>query len=145
MMLKHRYGENVHIFNDSYLSTVLAKLCMPQTVQPLVNRYVEMIYHRLITSVIDHEFPKTEMNIPTRMAEFHPKQAILKEKLVDPNTKAVVTNLARAGTLPSHLCYETLNYFLNPSYVRQDHFSIARQVNDSEKVTGAQISGVTMQ
>jgi len=50
-------------------------------------------------------------------------------------------NLARAGTLPSHICYTALNYFMSPAKVRQDHISIGRTTDMQEKVTGSHVSG----
>ena len=46
-------------------------------------------------------------------------------------------NLARAGTVPSHICYSALNYFMNPKTTRQDHISIARNVG----ISGHKIGG----
>ena len=56
-------------------------------------------------------------------------------------TPTVVVDIARAGILPSQICYDTLNNILNPEKVRQDHLIMARTVDEDEQVTGASISG----
>lgn len=50
-------------------------------------------------------------------------------------------NLARAGTLPSHICYTFLNYVLNPDLVRQDHITAARKTNEQNQVIGTSLAG----
>lgn len=70
----------------------------------------------------------------------HP-EGIFESPIIDPNVPVVSVNLARAGTLPSHVCYNALNYFMNPKMVRQDHISIARQTGADHQVTGSAVSG----
>jgi uracil phosphoribosyltransferase len=74
------------------------------------------------------------------MATHHP-EAVLQMPIIQPSTPVVSVNLARAGTLPSHVCYNALNYFMNPSSVRQDHISIGRTTDEQEKVTGSKVAG----
>src|SRR5438309_4576827 len=69
------------------------------------------------------------------MTQMHADQ-LLTKTIVDPEQRAVSVNLARAGTFPSHICYTTLNYILNPACVRQDHISAARKTNEHHRVTG---------
>lgn len=94
----------------------------------------------MIETVINQEFPQKRLETPTRMAEYHP-EAVYRGPSIDPETPTVSVNLARAGTLPSHICYSTLNYLMNPIKVRQDHISIARTTNERETVTGSHVSG----
>lgn len=139
-MLEHKYGENVHIVSDIFLTTLLARLCSKDTHQPFLNHHVEEIYRSLLQIVINREFPRKKIKFETRMIDFHP-EAVLNDPLVDENQKVVSVNLARAGTLPSHVCYSALNYILNPSNVRQDHVSIARATDSKEQVIGANVAG----
>jgi uracil phosphoribosyltransferase len=74
------------------------------------------------------------------MAALHP-EGLFQGPIIDPNVPVVSVNLARAGTFPSHICYTALNYFMNPQTVRQDHISIARMTDPSDKVTGSEVSG----
>jgi uracil phosphoribosyltransferase len=138
--MEHRYGKNVHILSDLYLLSHLAQLCAEHTTQPMINELITTLYASLLKVVVNKEFPSKEASIPTRMHPAHP-EAVLQGPIIDPETSVVSVNLARAGTLPSHICYSTLNYFMNPKKVRQDHISIARQTNDQQKVTGSEISG----
>ncbi len=138
---EHLYGKNVHLLNDPFLHTQLAKLCSIGTDQPLINELVQSIYSSLIRIVISHEFPQKIASTRSRMSEAHPVEGVFESPIIDPETKVVSVNLARAGTYPSHLCYQTLNYLMNPKQVRQDHISIARQTNESHHVTGSLVSG----
>lgn len=138
--MDHAYGPNVHILSDPLLLSRLARLCALETAQPLVNELVTAIYSSLLGIVVNREFPTHRASIPTRMSEMHP-EAVFEGPAIDPETPVVSVNLARAGTLPSHVCYTALNYLMNPSKVRQDHVSIARTIDAQEKVTGSRVSG----
>ena len=138
--IQHKYGPNVHILSDLYLLSHLAKLCAAETTQPVINELVTTLYTALLKVVVNREFPTKQAQIRSRMVAYHP-EGVYQGPIIDPETPVVSVNLARAGTLPSHLCYTALNYFINPIKVRQDHISIARQVDDAQKVTGSQIAG----
>lgn len=138
--IEHRYGPNVHLISDVFLLSHLAQLCSLDTTQPLINELVNTIYSSLLKIVVNHEFPTRRAAVPTRMAAMHP-EAVFEGPMIDPETRVVSVNLARAGTLPSHICYSALNYFMNPHQVRQDHISIARTTDAQEKVTGSHVSG----
>lgn len=136
----HYYGENVHILSSPLMLTLLAKLGSPATEQPQINHIVSMLYNYLLDQVIDSQFPRVSASVETRMKTSHP-EAIYEGEIVNPQSRAVIVDLARAGTFPSHICYEKLNYFLRPSGVRQDHFYVARVSDQEGKVTGVNISG----
>ena len=137
---EHKYGSNVHILSDVFLLSHLAKLCAVETTQPVINELVTTLYTTLLKVVVNQEFPKHQAQIRSRMVAYHP-EGVYQGPIIDPETPVISVNLARAGTLPSHVCYTALNYFMNPMKVRQDHISIARQVDDAQKVTGSQIAG----
>ena len=137
---EHKYGKNVHLLSDPFLLSHLASLCAEETCQPVINELVTTIYLSMLKIVVNNEFPLRDCAIRTRMAKFH-DEAILQGPLINPEIPVVSVNLARAGTLPSHICYTALNYFMNPKKTRQDHISIARQVDDSHRVTGSNVSG----
>ena len=59
----------------------------------------------------------------------------------DPQTKVVSVNLARAGTYPSHICYEFLHWILPAKNIRQDHIFASRLTNESEQVIGTHLGG----
>lgn len=138
--VEHRYGPNIHILSDFFLLSHLAQLCAEGTKQPMINELINTLYSSLLKIVVNREFPKKRTLVRTRMAQFH-KEGVFEGPLLDPEQPVVSVNLARAGTLPSHICYTALNYFMNPDVVRQDHVGIARTTDTDEKVTGSQVSG----
>jgi uracil phosphoribosyltransferase len=138
--MKHHYGPNVHILSDPFLLSHLAQLCAEETIQPVINELVTTLYSSLLKIVVNQEFPTHQTQVRTRMAEMH-QEGILQGPIINPTVPIVTVNLARAGTLPSHICYTSLNYFMNPKTVRQDHISIGRTTDDQEKVTGSRVSG----
>lgn len=139
--INHRYGDNIHILSDPLLLSQLAQLCAPSTTQPLINELVTTLYQSMIKTVVSREFPQKQVTLPSRMAADHPIEGVYEGPIIDPETGVITVNLARAGTLPSHICYNSLNYFMNPTKVRQDHISIGRAVDIEEKVTGSLVSG----
>jgi uracil phosphoribosyltransferase len=138
--LPHLYGENVHLLSNPLLLSHLARLCSKETTQPIVNELVTTIYSSLLDVVINKEFPKRKASIASRMVDAH-SEAVYEGPIIDPEVNVVSVNLARAGTVPSHVCYSNLNYILNPRRVRQDHISIARALDDQLQVTGSLVSG----
>jgi uracil phosphoribosyltransferase len=138
--LEHRYGLDVHILAEPLALTQLARLCAKGTYQPEVNRLVGELYRDLLRTVVNAEFPRHEATTPTRMID-HTPQGVFQGELIDPEVRAVTVNIARAGTLPSQITYDFLNTLLDPRLVRQDHFVMARVLDEAAKVVGAAISG----
>lgn len=138
--IQHHYGPQVHLLSDPYLLSHLATLCAEETSQPVINELVTTLYSSLLKIVVNQEFPKKQVQIKTRMAAYHP-EGVFAGPIIDPDVPVVSVNLARAGTLPSHICYNALNYFMNPKTVRQDHVSIGRMTNHEDQVTGSQVAG----
>lgn len=139
--LKHHYGPQTHIIDSPFLNGLLAKLCSPNCFQPEINRIVEVLYTHLISITVNNEFEIGHFEEPTRMTEAHPSIK-LKSTRVAPHQKAVSINLARAGTYPSHICYNFLHFALPAQNVRQDHIFAARVTNSKDKVTGAEFGGM---
>ncbi len=137
---EHKYGPQYHILADPFLLSHLAQLCAESTTQPLINELVTTLYTSLLKIVVNQEFPLQWKKVRTRMGAFH-LEGIFEAPLLSSEIPIVSVNLARAGTLPSHLCYNALNYFMNPHKVRQDHISIGRTTDEQEKVTGSKVSG----
>lgn len=131
----HGYGPQVHLLKSPSLEGWLARLCSPETQQPEINRLVRHLYENLLRLVIDRELPRESFRIPTRMTEFHPG-VLLEGERIRSQTRAISVNLARAGTFPSHLCYEALHENLDPRLVRQDHIFASRMTGADHKVTG---------
>lgn len=138
--IEHHYGKNVHIISSPLMLSLLAKLGSPATTQPQINELVEMLYSNLIDNVLDSVFPRIKVAVDTRMKSSH-SEAVYQGEIINPETPVVTVDLARAGTFPSHLCYNKLNYLMNPCQVRQDHFYVARVSDADGKVTGVSVSG----
>ena len=138
--IDHRYGENVHIIANPILLSQLATLCAKETVQPTINQLVVSIYSDLVKTVINAEFPRKQVSVPTRMIATNPR-GIFHGQVVDPQVRAVTVNIARAGTLPSQVTYDLLNLVLDPRLVRQDHIIMSRMIDDAEHVVGSTIGG----
>lgn len=139
--LSHLYGSQVHIIDNPFLNGLLAKLCSPLCEQPEINRIIEVLYTHLISVAVNNEFDIETFEESTRMTEFHPDKK-LHGKRIARNQKAVTINLARAGTYPSHICYNFLHFCLPAQNIRQDHIFAARVTNNTEKVTGAEFGGM---
>ncbi|MCB0350475.1 MAG: uracil phosphoribosyltransferase [Bdellovibrionales bacterium] len=138
--VQHEYGQQVHILNDQCLNQFLIKLGQPHTEQPQLNFYVESIYETLLQTAINLFFPKKFQKYETRMIDAH-SEAIVEGDFLDSDTRVVTVNLARAGALPSQVCYERLNYLFKPKNIRQDHVFVARKTNNNGQVTGVDYSG----
>lgn len=138
--IEHHYGPNVHLLSDPVLFTYLATLCQPETKQPTINALIRILYENLLRTVVNHEFPRKPSRVTTRMAAKHFEGTFTGE-LIDQSQKTVCVDLARAGIVPSHVCYEALNYLINPDVVRQDHMIMSRVTNESLQVTGAAYAG----
>jgi uracil phosphoribosyltransferase len=133
--IPHRYGHNVHLLDDPLSWSQLARLCARETTQPAVGRLVRALYERLAQVVIAAEFPRTRVDVPTRMVASSP-EAVYRGVALASGTKAVTVGIARAGTMPSQVVYELLNDVLDPAGVRQDHLFMSRATDEKGRVTG---------
>ena len=138
--LNHHYGGNFHILADPFLLSHLAQLCAKGTKQPVINNLVKDLYRYLIKAVLNAEFPRVVKRVETRMIDVSPL-GVWTGEVIDPETRVVTVNIARAGTLPSQVVFDFLNTTMNPDVVRQDHIVMARATNAEGKVTGSEISG----
>jgi uracil phosphoribosyltransferase len=134
--IKHHYGENVHLIDDPVAWTLLARLCARETGQPEVGRLVRALYEMMCRTVFSEELPRGRVDVPTRMVSSSP-QAVYRGVALARTTKVVTVGIARAGTVPSQICYEQLNELLDPALVRQDHLFMSRTTNAAGEVTGA--------
>lgn len=138
--LAHRYGPRVHILADAYHLSLLAKLSAEGTQQPEVNHLVTVLYRDLVATVLTRELPKTEVAVDTRMIA-HTPLGVFRGVIVDPDTKVVCVDIARAGMLPAQVCFDALNHVLDPRRVRQDHLIMNRVTDAQGQVVGARIFG----
>ena len=138
--LEHCYGEHVHILDDPLASTLLAKLCAQETIQPAVNRLVAALYRQMVCTVISNEIPTVHATMPTRMSASEEK-GVWSGDIIDPKVKVAVVCVARAGIFPSQVSYDFLNEILEPAGVRQDHMLMNRVTGADGGIAGAAIHG----
>lgn len=138
--LKHHYGPNIHLIADPVLLTMLARLGEEACVQPEVTWLIRDIYETLVRVVIANELPRHLAEIPTRMKAFTPA-GVWSGSVLDPETRVVTVNIARAGMQPSQVAFEALTRLLKPDRVRQDHVYMNRVTDDKDTVVGVNVSG----
>lgn len=136
--LEHDYGSNVHVLNDPYLHLGLAELCSPECKHPMINYWVSRLYSSLLQQAVNSVFEKEDIQTQTRMIQYHP-EAVVKSKVPRRDSKIVIACLARAGILPSHICYDELNHFFEPDNIRQDHILLNRRTDAQDRVVGADV------
>ena len=137
--MSHHYGENVHLMANPFLWAQLARLCERDTIQPEINHLVRSLYTSLIQEVVVDQFPTQTRAIETRMMDFdsQPSRGIWSGEILKREQKVVTVDVARAGMLPSQICFDVLNTVLQPDLIRQDHVIMARTTDASGQVTGA--------
>ncbi|MEI8258427.1 MAG: uracil phosphoribosyltransferase, partial [Deltaproteobacteria bacterium] len=134
--IEHAYGAAVHIIDDPVALAWLARMGSPQTTQPELGRIVRRLYEHLAVVVLAAELPRALIEAPTRMMSPARPEAVYRGVAVDARTKVITVSIARAGTVPSQITYETLNELLEPDGVRQDHLFMSRKTDASGRVVG---------
>ena len=138
---EHRYGRRVHILDNLYLLTALARLSGKQVRHPEMPGILRSIYQALLVSVVGQEFPRVRAEQPTRMVDQHPSEGVFRGAILDPATRVVIVDVVRAGIVPSQTCFEMLTSVLPDVNVRLDHLSMARISDEQGHVTGVDLSG----
>ncbi len=137
----HRLPKNIHIFqNDPLMQMLLAKLGHADTYQPKLNRYFQYAYEYLLNKSLNLMVDVQEKSSETRMKQDH-DQGVVRYKSLDPKSEFSVLDLARAGTWPSHICFDYLNHHFSHQNIRQDHIYINRKVDEAGKVIGVNFTG----
>lgn len=139
--LEHRYGPQVHILDNLFLLTALAKLGGKQVRHPEMTATLRRIYQIMLATVAGHELPRVQREVPTRMSELHPKEGVYRGAVLDPATRIVVVDIIRAGIVPSQVCFEMLTSVLPDDNVRLDHLNMARISDEEGHVVGVDLSG----
>lgn len=137
--LLHYYGPQYHISTNPVLQGLLAELCAPTTFQPRIDQLVTRLYEQLLFWVAERELAIQAFVEPTRMTAFHP-EVQLQGHRVCRSQRAVIVDIARAGTLPSLVCYQRLHDFLKPESLRQDHIFASRVSGEDHHVAGTHLA-----
>jgi uracil phosphoribosyltransferase len=138
--IEHAYGPRVHVLDNLYLHSGLARLGSPDARLHEVLRLVRAAYETLLVQAT-REFPSLEAEIPTRMADAHPEAGRYRGPVFDPGVSVVVCDVVRAGMVPSQVCFERLLSVLPDRCVRLDHLSMSRVTDEQGCVTGVDLSG----
>ena len=139
--VEHRYGDRVHVLDDAFLLTALARLSSPESTRAEVLSLLRSVNHTLVMTALGRELLTTGCEIPTRMAEVHPGAGVYSGKVFDRDQKVVVCDVVRGGILPSQICFELLTSVLPDPNVRLDHLTMSRTTDDEGQVTGVDLSG----
>ncbi len=139
--IEHKYGEQVHILDDAFMLTALARLSSPESNRQEVLSLLRSVNQTLITTAVGRELRTVGAEIPTRMNEIHAGHGVYRGKVFDLEQKIVVVDVVRGGILPSQLCFELLTSVLPDANVRLDHLTMSRTTDSSGQVTGVDLSG----
>ena len=138
--IEHEYGEGVHILSEPYSMSLLSEMCQPSTAQPRFNDLLDTVYRILLQRMLAQELPRVVIECDTNMKQYSPL-GVFRGQVIDRSSRAVTVNVARAGTIPSHICQQLLHQVLDPEGVRQDHVVMERTVDEKGAVTGAELYG----
>lgn len=139
-LLRHRYGDRVHLFDDPFLSTLLARLGAPTTGTREMPQLVRSAYRRLLHEVLALAFPRSQQRHATRMSSHEPR-AFVQQELLSRETRLVICAVVRAGILPAETCYEAALEVLPAENVRIDVLNMSREVDADGRVTGVRLDG----
>jgi uracil phosphoribosyltransferase len=139
-LLDHRYGPDVVVFDDPFLSTLLARIGSPETGTAALPALVRSAYVRLAQEVLAREFPRREQRLPTRMTAQEPR-AFVQDRFLCRETRLVICAVIRAGILPAQACYEAAIEVLPPANVRLDFLNLSRVTDAEHHVTGVRLDG----
>jgi len=139
-MLAHHYGPDVHLFDDPFLLTLLARIGSPETGTAQVPGLVRTAYQRLLQEVLAREFPVRELQSQTRMSAIEPR-AFYHGPHLCRDTRLVICAVIRAGILPAQACYEAAIEVLPPEHVRLDFLNMSRTMDAQHQVTGVRLDG----
>jgi uracil phosphoribosyltransferase len=139
--LAHGYGPRVHILDNVYLLSALARIGSPGVRLHELGALLRTVYQSLLVTAAGQEFPRVGAEVATRMASVHPGEGVYRGEVFDPEQRVVVVDIIRAGLVPSQVCFELLNLVLPEQNVRLDHLNMARATDELGHVVGADLSG----
>ncbi|MCA8949339.1 MAG: uracil phosphoribosyltransferase [Planctomycetes bacterium] len=139
-MLTHRYGDHVHLFDDRFLLSLLARIGSPEIGPDQLPSLVRTAYRRLLQEVLAREFPVRQVRAQTRMTAVEPK-AVYDGPVLCRETRLVLCAVIRAGILPAQACFEAAGEVLAPDHVRLDFLNMSRVTDDEHRVTGVRLDG----
>ncbi|MBK7643090.1 MAG: uracil phosphoribosyltransferase [Planctomycetes bacterium] len=139
--LAHRYGPRVHILDNVFLLSALARIGSPQVAHRDLMALLRTVYQSLLVTACGRELPRRAVERQTRMAAAHPQAGFYRGPAFDERTEVVVVDIIRAGIVPAQVCFELLVSLLDEQRVRLDHLTMARRSDAQGHVTGVDLSG----
>jgi uracil phosphoribosyltransferase len=140
--IEHHYGAHVHLLSEPYPMSLLARLCAPETTQPLVGRLVGRLYDWMLGAVSSTLLDVRTQRSATRMVTDHPLAGHYDGERIADDQRVVVVDIARAGMLPAHHIYQGLHDLIGAAHLRQDHIVASRETDDDGVVIGVRLEGV---
>ena len=138
--IAHAYGPQVHILSQPVPMSLLARLCAPETTQPMVGRLVGRIYDWMLAEVGGRVLARRSVSMPTRMRASEPR-GVYQGEAIDRRQPVVVVDIARAGMLPAQRIYDGLHDLIDPDMIRQDHVMASRRTDEHGHVVGLDVHG----
>ena len=139
--LDHHLGENVYILDNLHAFSLLAKLSVKETKQPFINIILKELYKIILNHTVSTFFPTKVTEFKTRMIE-HNENGKFVGKVIDPETKVLVCDVARAGMIPGQVCFDNLNLYLNPENVVFDHIMASRDISLNDQSINTVLAGM---
>lgn len=139
--LEHRYGPRVHVLDNVYLLSALARIGSPEVAHRDLMALLRSVYQTLVMTACGRELPRVEAAVPSRMAAAHPEQGVYRGPVFDPGVEIVVVDIIRAGIVPSQVCFELLTAVHPERRLRLDHLTMARRSDEEGHVVGVDLSG----
>jgi uracil phosphoribosyltransferase len=138
MRLAHRYGANVHLLDEVWARTAVARLSAKGAADSVFHDLLDRCFQRLFQGAAEH-LPARDVAQETRMTALHP-DVRLYTNVVDPHP-VVLVDVARAGMLPAHAIQRELLLILDPELIRVDHVYMQRTAAATGRVTGVSTTG----
>jgi uracil phosphoribosyltransferase len=130
------YNENVHIIYNPMALSILKHLSSPNCVQPQINQDIKYLYEVMLMESLNLVLNQKVSETPTRM----PNQTWTGPSF-DTQTPITSVSVARAGIIPSQVCFDRLSQIFNPENIKQDHVFMNRRHDADGKMQGIDFSG----
>ena len=138
--LAHSYGESVHLLDNPYLQTAIARLSTSELSLGETLPILRSVYQALFVAS-SAVLPTCPGERATRMSELHPAEGVVRGDWIDPSARFVVCDVIRAGIVPSQVVFELLLGIVPEAQVRLDHLNMSRMSDESGAVSGVDLSG----
>jgi uracil phosphoribosyltransferase len=137
--LDHGYGDRVTFLHNPFALSLMARIGSQECVQPALGDYVRLGYQYLCAEAFSLHLSRETQALETRMSAL--TEAGVYRGDCFSAQRLVSVAIARAGIVPSEVCFRMGAALLGVDGLRQDHFAMARQTNASGEVIGVSVSG----